>query len=112
MCKKATSRREKQKVATQHAEMKANAEFTVNGNPIKIVEEFEYLGRIVMKHDKKDEPAVTRNLAGVVQARANKWGSMRRFLVRDAADPKTMPMFYRTVVLYVLLYGSESWVYW
>jgi hypothetical protein len=35
---------------------------------------------------------------------------MRRLLVRDAADPKTMATFYRTVVLYVLLYGSESWV--
>jgi hypothetical protein len=39
-----------------------------------------------------------------------KWASMRRFLVRDAADPKTMATCYRTVVLYVLLYGSESWV--
>jgi monoamine oxidase len=35
---------------------------------------------------------------------------MRRFLVRDAADPKTMTTIYSTVVLYVLLYGSESWV--
>jgi hypothetical protein len=108
MCKKATSRREKQRVATQHAEMKANVEFTVNGKPIEIVDEFEYfLGRIVRKHD-KDEPAVVmRNLA---QARA-KWASMRRLLVKDAADPKTMATFYRTVVLYVLLYhGSESWV--
>jgi hypothetical protein len=47
-----------------------------------------------MKHD-KDEPTVMRNLA---QVRA-KWASMRRFLVRDAADPKTMATFYRTVVL-------------
>jgi hypothetical protein len=49
-----------------------------------------------------------RNLA---RARA-KWArSMRRFLVGDAADPKTrMATFYMTVVLYVLLYGSESWV--
>ena len=36
---------------------------------------------------------------------------MRRFLVRgDAADPKILATFYRTVVLYVLLYGSKSWV--
>jgi hypothetical protein len=62
----------------------------------RIVEEFECLGRIVMKHD-KDEPAVMRNLA---RARA-KWASMRRFLVRDAADPKTMATFYRTVVLHL-----------
>ena len=89
MCKKATSRRERQKVvAAQHAQMKANVEFTVNGKPIEIVEEFEYLGRIVTKHD-KDEPAVMRNLA---RARA-KWASMRRFLVRDAADPKTIATF-------------------
>jgi hypothetical protein len=104
-CQKATARRERQKVATQHAQMKANVEFTVNGKPIEIVEEFEYLGRLVTKED-KEGPAVMRNLA---RARA-KWASMRRFLVRDAADPKTMATFYRTVVLYVLLYGSESWV--
>jgi hypothetical protein len=105
-CQKATSRCEKQKVATQHAEMKANVEFTVNGKPIEIVEEFVYLGSIVTKHD-KDEPAVMRNLA---RARA-KWASMRRFLVRDAADLKTIAVFYtRTMILYVLLYGSESWV--
>jgi hypothetical protein len=74
--------------------MKANVEFTVNGKPIEIVEEFEYSGRSVTKHDKV-EPAVMRNLA---RARA-KWASIRRFLVRDAADPKTMATFYRTVVL-------------
>jgi hypothetical protein len=63
------------------------------------------LGRIVTRLD-KDEPAVMRNLA---RARA-KWASMRRFLVKDAAETKTMAKIYRTVVLYVLLYGSESWV--
>jgi hypothetical protein len=52
MCNEARNieRREKQKVATpQHAGMKANIEFTVNGKPIEIVvEEFEFfLGRIV-----------------------------------------------------------------
>ena len=55
----------------------------MNGKPIEIVEEFEFLGRLVTKDD-KDGPAVMRNLA---RARA-KWASMRRFLVRDAADPK------------------------
>jgi hypothetical protein len=62
ICQKATSRRERQKVATQHAETKANVEFTVNGMPIEIVEEFEYLGRLVTKDD-KDGPTVMRNLA-------------------------------------------------
>jgi hypothetical protein len=75
MCKKATSRRKKQKVVTQHAEMKANVEFTLNGKPIQIVEKFEYLGRIVTKDD-EDEPAVMINL--LARART-KWASMRRF---------------------------------
>jgi hypothetical protein len=51
--------------------MKANVEFTINGKPIEIVEEFEYLGRIVTKHDKDEPAAVMRNLA---RARA-KWAS-------------------------------------
>ena len=85
--------------------MKANVEFMVNGKPIEIVDEFKYLGRVVTKHD-KDEPTVMRNLA---QAR-EKWASMRRFLIGEAADPRTMATFYKTVVLQVLLHGSESWV--
>jgi hypothetical protein len=35
---------------------------------------------------------------------------MRRVFIQDGTDCKTMAVFYRTVVLYVLLYGSESWV--
>jgi hypothetical protein len=49
------SRCEKQTVATQHAEMKANVEFTVNGKPTETVEEFEYLGRVVTKHDNENQ---------------------------------------------------------
>lgn len=63
------------------------------------------MGRVVTNDD-DDEVAVKRNIA---RAR-EKWASMRRFLITDEADPKTMATFYRTVVLYVLLYGSESWV--
>jgi hypothetical protein len=105
MCIEGTARRQKQTVARKHAELKANVEFMVNGKPIEIVDEFKYLGRVVTKHD-KDEPAVMRNLA---QAR-EKWASMRRFLIGEAADPRTMATFYKTVVLQVLLHGSESWV--
>lgn len=105
MCKEATARRQKQAVAAEHEEIKANVVFTVDGKPIEIVEEFKYLGRVVTSQD-RDEPAVMRNLA---RAR-EKWASMRRFLIQDKVDPKTMAVFYRTVVLYVLLYGSETWV--
>jgi hypothetical protein len=69
--------------------------FKINGKPIEMVNEFKYLGQIVTQDD-NNETAVTRN---IVQAR-EKWASMRRFLI----------VFYRTVILSVLLYGSESWV--
>jgi hypothetical protein len=52
-----------------------------------------------------DEAAVKGTLAKVKK----KWASMRRFLITDGVDSKTMAIFYRTVVMYVLLYGSETW---
>ena len=105
MCKDATERRKKQTVAKRHEQMKKDLVFKVGGKPIEIVETFKHLGRVTAKND-NDEEAVKRNLG---RARG-KWASMRRFLIQDGVRPKTMAVFYRTVVLYVLLYGSESWV--
>ena len=105
MCKDATTRRQKQTVAKEHEQMKKEIVFTVSGKPIEIVDNFKYLGRITANTD-NDETAVNRNLE---QAR-KKWASMRRMLIQDGVEPKTMAVFYRTVVLSVLLYGSESWV--
>jgi hypothetical protein len=85
--------------------MEEETVFKINGKPIEMVNEFKYLGRIVTQDD-NDETAVKRN---IVRAR-EKWASMRRFLIVDDLDPKTISVFYRTVVLSVLLYGSESWV--
>jgi hypothetical protein len=84
--------------------MEEETVFKIN-KPIEMVKEFKYLGQIVTQDD-NDETAVKRN---IVRAR-EKWVSMRRFLIVDDVDPKTMSVFYRTVVLSVLLYGSESWV--
>jgi hypothetical protein len=106
-CRKATERRQKQVVAKEHERLKKDVVFTVSGKPIEIVDTFKYLGRVTAKTD-SDEAAVLRNL---VQAR-RKWASMKMVLIRDGdgVNPKTMAVFYRTVVLYTLLYGSESWV--
>jgi hypothetical protein len=92
-------------VARIHATMEKTVVFTINGKPIETVEEFKYLGRIVTRED-DDEAAVKGNLAKAKK----KWASMRRFLITDGVDSKTMAIFYRTVVMYVLLYGSETWV--
>jgi translation elongation factor EF-1alpha len=71
MCKDATTRREKQKVARTHATMERMVVFTINGEPIETVEEFKYLGRIVTRED-DDEVAVKGNLAKAKK----KWASM------------------------------------
>jgi hypothetical protein len=91
--------------AKEHEQLKKDVVFNVGGKPIEIVDTFKYLGRVVANTD-SDEAAVLRNLA---QAR-KKWAHIQRVLIQDGVEPRTMAVFYRTVVLYVLLYGSESWV--
>jgi hypothetical protein len=82
----------------------AETVFTVSGEPIKNVEEFKYLGRIVSCKD-SDWPTVNWNLK---RARAA-WGKIGRILSNERASPKAMASVYKTVVQAVLLYGSESW---
>jgi hypothetical protein len=69
------------------------------------VRSFKYLGRILTDTD-DDYPALYRNLSRARQ----RWGMVRRVLVRDGADPRTMAYFYKCVVQTVLLYGAETWV--
>jgi hypothetical protein len=83
--------------------MEEETVFKINGKPIEMVNEFKYLGRIVTQDD-NDEMAVKRN---IVRAR-EKWASMRRFLIVDDVDPKTMSVFYRTVVLLWYYYTAAS----
>jgi exonuclease III len=104
-CREATEKRRKQVEAKEHEQLKKDVVFNVGGKPIEIVDTFKYLGRVVANTD-SDEAAVLRNLA---QAR-KKWAHIQRVLIQDGVEPRTMAVFYRTVVLYVLLYGSESWV--
>ena len=104
MCVRARQRedRRKQKVANEEA---AKTKFTINGQPIEMVSEFKYLGR-VLANDDDDWPAVRANIR---KARA-RWGQVARILSREGANAGTMAYFYKAVVQAVLLYGSESWV--
>lgn len=88
-----------------HRKTVAETVFTVLEVPIKNVDEFKYLGRVVSRKD-DDWPAVNRNLT---RARAA-WGKLGRILSKEGASPKAMASVYKTVVQAVLLYGSESWV--
>ena len=72
--------------------MEEEVVFTINGKPpieIMVDDEFKYLGMRIVTQDDNDEAAVKRN---IVRAR-EKWASMRRFLIVDDVDPKTMSVF-------------------
>jgi len=74
--------------------------------PLNSVQVFRYLGRPLSSTD-DDWPAVYRNLS---RAR-ERWRHVSRVLVRDGADAKSIGKFYVVVVMAVLLYGAESWVF-
>ena len=79
--------------------------FMVNDKEIDKVNEFKYLGRWV--NDKNNDWLAIKNNMNKAKQR---WSHVRKILVRDNANRKTMAYFYKAVVQSVLLYGSETWV--
>jgi hypothetical protein len=90
---------------TKNEKLVRETVFTVNGQPINIVSEFKYLGRILDNND-SDWPAVKR----AIQRARMTWGRLCRILSSKRATPEAMASIYRAVVQAVLLYGAESWV--
>lgn len=78
--------------------------FYINGNPIENVKFFKYLGRWVSRDD-NDHKAISEN----IKKASKRWSTFSRVLVREGANYKTMGIFYKTVVMSVLLYGAETW---
>ena len=70
----------------------AERAFEAYGRIIPAVEEFRYLGRVLMATD-DDWSAVARNL---IRARKT-WGRLASILGREGADPKVSRMFYIAV---------------
>ena len=81
--------------------------FTTKGIPLKQIQLFKYLGRIIA-YDGSNVPAAHRQLA---RARAV-WGRLSKVIAKESvpAPVAGTVMFYQVVVLAVLLYGCESWV--
>ena len=79
--------------------------FTAYGEELEQVSTFRYLGRPLSATD-NDWPALYWNLR---KAR-KRWAQVSRVLTREGAAPKVMGMFYKAVVMSVLLYGVETWV--
>jgi len=80
-------------------------QFTAYGEPLKQVQTFKYLGRIVA-YDGSDVPAARRQLK---RARAV-WGRLSKVIAKENVSAPVAGMFYQAVVIVVLLYGCESWV--
>jgi hypothetical protein len=73
--------------------------FTIKGIPIENVRDFIYLGRMLSSSD-EDWPDVNKNL---VKAR-RKWDLISHVQRREGADPRITEMFYKAVVMTVLLF--------
>lgn len=104
-CKKFTMRmtKRRQEIMQQAA---GNVEFYINGQAVKKVSKFKYLGRIITNDD-NDLPAVDYNLC---KARAT-WGRIGKIIKRKTnSNPKVLAIFYKVIIQSILLYGSESWV--
>ena len=78
--------------------------FTINGKEIEWVDHFKYLGRWISKND-SDQKAISENIG---KAR-KRWSTFSRVLIREGATFKTMGIFYKTIIMTVLLYGAETW---
>ena len=72
---------------------------------MKKVENFEYLGRQISSRD-SDALALFMNLS---KARKH-FSCISNLIAREGADAVVGGRIYVTVVLAVMLYGSESWV--
>ena len=96
----------RQREAVQACQLAREQTFTINGDELRSVETFKYLGRIVSSTD-SDWPALKKNLTKARQ----RWAMISRVLVRDGADARISGMFYKAAVLTILLYGSETWVW-
>ena len=83
-----------------------NVSFYINGEEIKKVKQFKYLGRIITDDD-NDLMAVEQQLT---KARRT-WGMIGKVIKKKSkSNPRIMSIFYKVIVQTILLYGSESWV--
>jgi Reverse transcriptase (RNA-dependent DNA polymerase)/Endonuclease/Exonuclease/phosphatase family len=96
-----TLARRKQVERVYHARQ---LDFMVGEDTLEKVDSFLYLGRWVQADD-SDLLAVYSN----IRKARGKWQSLARVLVRERASPKVTAIFYKAVVLAVLLYGCETW---
>ena len=78
--------------------------FTAYGEVLERAEVFKYLGRL-LSFNGNDVQAVRANLRKARKC----WAWISRVLRAENASPRVCGMFYKAVVMAVLLFGSETW---
>ncbi len=76
----------------------------IYGGELEQVEAFKYLGRLV-SFDDNDGRAVNANFSKARKC----WRRLSNLLRTENASPQVCGMFYKAVVMAVMLYGSKSW---
>ena len=102
-CEKIFTRRRNEDLQDKQV-MADEIKFYIQGEEIERVREFKYLGRILTNND-DDTKCIDNALA---KAR-RQWNCIGKMLKREGANAEIMGRFYITIVMSVLLYGSESW---
>ena len=80
--------------------------FTIKGVVLKKVKNFKYLGHQISSRD-SGAPALFMNLAKALK----RFARISNLIAREGADSASGGRIYITVVLAVLLYGLETWVW-
>ena len=84
--------------------MADGVKFYIQGEEIERVKEFKYLERILTNND--DD---TKCIESALEKARRQWNGIGNMLKREGANAEIMGRFYITIVMSVLLYGSESW---
>ena len=77
--------------------------FYIEGEVLKKVESFRYLGRILAQDDEN-----VRAVQNQIKKARGTWARVGQVLQADNTPPKVSAMFYKAVVQSVLLYSSET----
>ena len=103
LCKDLQSKRARQDAARRIVAAR-DLEFSIGDSNLDKVDQFCHLGRWILSND-SDDLAVHNN----IRKAQSKWQRLFPILCREGANPKIMAIFYKTIVMSVLLYGSETW---
>ena len=104
-CLNLTARREQLRAAVASHGAMGRTFTAYDTDELRRVEIFKYLGRMV-SYVNSDVPAMR---AQMKKARGT-WRRVSKVLREENVPPAVGAMFYKAVVMAVLLYGSETWV--